>query len=195
MLTHGGWALDDSAQPRLIRFASEQRRVVRPPWTEWSAPFSRHFVTLDPMFAEFKKFIARGNVLDLAIGVIIGAAFGKIVTSLVNDILMPVISIITGKIDFSSLFVPLNGKEYATLAAAKADKAPTLNYGVFINTIVEFFIVAFVIFLIVKQVNRFVRPPEPAAPTTKDCPECSTAIPLAAKRCPNCTSVLSPQVP
>jgi large conductance mechanosensitive channel len=142
------------------------------------------------MFGEFKKFIMRGNVLDLAIGVIIGAAFGKIVTSMVNDVLMPVISLATGKIDFSSLFVSLNGKDYATLAAAKADKAPTLNYGVFINTVIEFVIIAFVIFLIVKQVNRMVKPPEAPAPTTKDCPQCCTAIPLAAKRCPACTSTL-----
>jgi large conductance mechanosensitive channel len=143
------------------------------------------------MFSEFKKFIMRGNVLDLAIGVIIGAAFGKIVTSLVNDILMPVISLVTGKIDFASLFVSLNGKEYATLALAKADKAPTLAYGIFINTIIEFLIVAFVIFLIVKQVNRFKKPEEAPAASTKDCPECCTAIPLAAKRCPACTSVVA----
>jgi large conductance mechanosensitive channel len=142
------------------------------------------------MFGEFKKFIMRGNVLDLAIGVIIGAAFGKIVTSMVNDILMPLISLATGKIDFSSLFVSLNGKDYATLAAAKADKAPTLNYGVFINTVIEFLIIAFVIFLIVKQVNRLTKPAEAPAPTTKDCPQCCTAIPLAAKRCPACTSTL-----
>jgi large conductance mechanosensitive channel len=124
--------------------------------------------------------------------VIIGAAFGKIVTSMVNDLLMPVISLATGKIDFSSLFVSLNGKEYATLAAAKADKAPTLNYGLFINTVIEFVIIALVIFLIVKQVNRFMPAPEPPAPApaTKDCPQCCTAIPLAAKRCPACTSTL-----
>ncbi len=143
------------------------------------------------MFSEFKKFIMRGNVLDLAIGVIIGAAFGKIVASLVNDILMPVISLVTGKIDFASLFVSLNGKEYATLALAKADKAPTLAYGLFINTVIEFLIVALVIFLIVKQVNRFKQPEEAPAAATKDCPECCTAIPLAAKRCPACTSALA----
>ncbi len=143
------------------------------------------------MFSEFKKFIMRGNVLDLAIGVIIGAAFGKIVTSMVNDVLMPVISLATGKIDFSSLFISLNGKAYATLAAAKADKAPTLAYGLFINTVIEFLIVAFVIFLVVKQVNRFMKPAAAPAPTTKDCPECCTAIPLAAKRCPACTSTLA----
>jgi len=142
------------------------------------------------VFAEFKKFIMRGNVLDLAIGVIIGAAFGKIVSSMVNDVLMPVISLFTGKIDFSSLFIPLNGKSYATLAAAKADKAPTVNYGVFINTVVEFLIVAFVIFIIVKQVNRLMKP-VPAPVTTKDCPECCSKIPLAARRCPACTSTLA----
>ena len=142
------------------------------------------------MFSEFKKFIMRGNVLDLAIGVIIGAAFGKIVTSLVNDVLMPVISLATGKIDFSNLFVSLNGQHYDTLADAKKAAAATLNYGAFINTVIEFMIVAFVIFLIVKQVNRFMKPP--AAPvTTKNCPECCTAIPLAAKRCPACTSAVA----
>jgi large conductance mechanosensitive channel len=143
------------------------------------------------MLNEFKKFIMRGNVLDLAIGVIIGAAFGKIVTSLVNDLLMPVISLATGKIDFSNLFVSLNGQHYATLADAKKAAAPTLNYGLFINTVIEFVIIAFVIFLIVKQVNRFMKPPEPApAPPTKACPECCTAIPLGARRCPACTSAL-----
>ncbi|MBZ5674558.1 MAG: large conductance mechanosensitive channel protein MscL [Acidobacteriia bacterium] len=144
------------------------------------------------MFAEFKKFIMRGNVLDLAIGVIIGAAFGKIVTSLVNDVLMPVIGLAAVKMDFSNLFISLNGKAYDTIAAAKADKAPTLNYGLFINTVIEFLIIAFVIFLIVKQVNRFMpAPPAPApAPATKDCPQCCTAIPVAAKRCPACTSTL-----
>ena len=143
------------------------------------------------MFSEFKKFIMRGNVLDLAIGVIIGAAFGKIVASLVADVLMPVISLATGKLDFSNLFISLNGQTYATLADAKKAAAPTLNYGMFLNTVIEFLIVAFVIFLIVKQVNRFQKPaPAPAAPATKDCPQCCTAIPVAAKRCPACTSTL-----
>jgi len=142
------------------------------------------------MFAEFKKFIMRGNVLDLAIGVIIGAAFGKIVTSLVNDIFMPVIGLALGAVDFSNRFVSLNGKVYDTLAAAKADKAPTLNYGIFINTMIEFVIIAFVIFLIVKQVNRFMPAPPPPAVSNKACPQCCTAIPLAAKRCPACTSTL-----
>jgi large conductance mechanosensitive channel len=143
------------------------------------------------MFGEFKKFIARGNVMDLAVGVIIGAAFGKIVTSLVNDILNPIIGLIAGGFDFSGLFVSLNGQHYATLAEAKAAKAPTLNYGLFINTVIEFVIIAFVIFLIVKQVNRFFPKPAPApAPATKECPQCCSSIPAGAKRCPACTSTL-----
>jgi len=144
------------------------------------------------MFAEFKKFIMRGNVMDLAIGVIIGAAFGKIVTSLVDDVLMPVIGLAAGKMDFSNLFVSLNGQSYPTLAAAKAAAAPTLNYGLFINAVIQFLIVAFVIFIIVKQVNRLMPAPPPpaAAPATKDCPQCFTKIPVQAKRCPACTSTL-----
>jgi large conductance mechanosensitive channel len=143
------------------------------------------------MFSEFKKFVMRGNVMDLAIGVIIGAAFGKIVASLVSDILMPVVGLALGKLDFSNLFVSLNGNTYATLEEAKKAAAPTLNYGLFLNVVIEFLIVAFVIFIIVKQVNRFQKPAAAAAaPATKDCPQCCTAIPLAAKRCPACTSTL-----
>jgi large conductance mechanosensitive channel len=143
------------------------------------------------MLSEFKKFIMRGNVMDLAVGVIIGGAFGKIVASLVGDILMPVIGLALGKIDFSSLFISLNGETYANLAAAKAAKAPTLNYGVFLNTVIEFVIVAFAIFMVIKMVNRMQKPVEaPTAPATKDCPQCCTAIPLMAKRCPACTSAL-----
>ena len=143
------------------------------------------------VISEFKKFIMRGSVLDLAIGVIIGAAFGKIVTSLVDDILMPVIGLAAGKMDFSNLFISLNGQSYPTLAAAKAAAAPTLNYGIFINTVIQFLIVAFVIFLIVKQVNRLMPPPPPPPPAeVKDCPQCFTKIPLQAKRCPACTSTL-----
>jgi large conductance mechanosensitive channel len=142
------------------------------------------------MFTEFKKFIMRGSVMDLAIGVIIGAAFGKIVTSLVTDIFAPVIGLAAGKIDFANLFVALNGQHYDTLADAKKAAAPTLNYGLFLNTVIEFLIVAFVIFLVVKQVNRLMKPA--AAPvTTKPCPECCTAIPIAARRCPACTSVVA----
>lgn len=145
------------------------------------------------MFAEFKKFIMRGNVLDLAIGVIIGAAFGKIVASLVNDILMPVIGLAAGKLDFSNLFVSLNGQHYDTLADAKKAAAPTLAYGLFVNTVIEFLIVAFVIFLIVKQVNRLMPPPPPPAPApeTKECPECLSTIARKARRCPQCTVSLA----
>jgi large conductance mechanosensitive channel len=144
------------------------------------------------MFTEFKKFIMRGNVLDLAVGVIIGAAFGKIVASLVADVFAPVISLALGKVDFSNLFIALNGQHYDTLVDAKKAAAATINYGLFLNTVIEFLIVAFVIFLVVKQVNRFMPAPAPAAaPPTKDCPECCTAIPLAAKRCSACTSVLA----
>jgi len=142
------------------------------------------------MFAEFKKFVMRGSVLDLAIGVIIGAAFGKIVTSLVEDVLMPVIGLAAGKMDFSNLFISLNGQNYPTLAAAKAAAAPTVNYGIFINSVIAFLIVAFVIFLIVKQVNRLMPAPPPPEPSTKDCPQCFTKIPIPAKRCPACTSTL-----
>lgn len=143
------------------------------------------------MFSEFKQFIARGNVLDLAIGVIIGGAFGKIVASLVADILSPLIGLATGGLDFSSLFISLNGQSYATLAEAKAAKAPTINYGIFINTVIEFVIIAFVIFLIVRQANRmFPKPATAPAPATKTCPQCCTSIPLEAKRCPACTSNL-----
>jgi large conductance mechanosensitive channel len=144
------------------------------------------------MLSEFKKFIMRGNVLDLAIGVIIGAAFGKIVTSLVGDVLMPVIGLVAGKVDFSNLFVNLDpSKSVDTLAAAKAAKVPVLAYGVFLNTVIEFLIVAFVIFLIVKAANKLQKPAPVAAPTTKPCPECTTEIPLAAKRCPACTSIVA----
>ena len=145
------------------------------------------------MFKEFKTFIMRGNVLDLAIGVIIGGAFGKIVASLVADILNPIIGLALGRIDFSNMFVALNGQTYATLADAKKAAAPTINYGIFINTAIEFVIVAFVIFLIIKQVNRFTPPPPaaPPAPPTKECPECLSAIPAKAKRCAQCTSAVA----
>ncbi len=143
------------------------------------------------MLSEFKKFIMRGSVLDLAIGVIIGAAFGKIVASLVNDVLMPVIGLALGKLDFSNLFLSLTGQSFPTLAEAKRAGAPVLAYGVFLNTMIEFLIVAFVIFLVVKQVNRFEKPAEaPAAPATRECPQCCSAIPVAAKRCPQCTSAV-----
>jgi large conductance mechanosensitive channel len=144
------------------------------------------------MFTEFKKFIMRGNVLDLAVAVVIGAAFGKIVASLVADIFTPLLSLALGKVDFSNLFIALNGQHYDTLADAKKAAAATINYGLFLNTVIEFLIVALVIFMIVKQVNRLMKPPAPAAaPATKECPECCTAIPIAARRCPACTSTLA----
>ena len=143
------------------------------------------------MWKEFKQFITRGNVIDLAIGVIIGAAFGKIVTSFVNDILMPPIGLLLGNVDFTNLFVTLSGGAYATLEEAQAAGAATINYGVFINTIIDFLIVAFVIFLVVKQVNRLRKPKPAAEPTTKECPYCLSAIPIKATRCPHCTSELS----
>jgi large conductance mechanosensitive channel len=140
------------------------------------------------MFKEFKEFAVKGNVLDMAIGIIIGAAFGKIVTSLVNDIVMPPIGLILGRVDFNDLFVSLDGKAYASLAQAKAAGAPTINYGMFINNMLDFAIVAFVMFLIVRQYNR-VRPA--AEPTTKECPYCTSQIPIKASRCPNCTSQMA----
>jgi len=139
------------------------------------------------MLKEFKEFAMRGNVLDLAVGVIIGAAFGKIVASLVDDVLMPPLGRLLGHVDFSSKFINLGDKTYETLAAAKAAGAPTLNYGNFINTIINFLIVAFAIFMVVRAVNRWTVKPATAA-TTKDCPQCAMAIPLAAKRCGHCTS-------
>ena len=142
------------------------------------------------MFQEFKKFIMRGNVLDLAVAVIIGAAFNQIVQSLVNDIIMPPIGLALGKVNFTNLFINLSGKHYATLAQAKAAGAPTINYGSFINTMINFLIVAFVVFLVVRQFNRFKKPAPVAAPKTKKCTFCITDIPIEATRCPNCTSHL-----
>ena len=147
------------------------------------------------MFKEFKEFIMRGNVLDLAIGVIIGAAFGSVVTSLVNDILMPPIGLLLGRVDFSSLFVNLSGQPYASLAQAQEAGAATINYGLFLNTVISFIIVAFVVFMIVRQVNRLrsltEKPAAPAEPTTKDCPYCFSSISIKAVRCPHCTSELA----
>jgi len=143
------------------------------------------------MFKEFKEFIMRGNVLDLAVAVIIGAAFGRIVTSLVNDIIMPPVGIVLGKVDFSNLFLDLSGGNHPTIAAAKAAGAATINYGVFLNTIIDFLIVAFAIFIVVRQANKMKKAPAAAAPPTKDCQFCCTAIPIPATRCPNCTSQLA----
>jgi len=140
------------------------------------------------MLKEFKEFAMRGNVLDMAIGVILGVAFGAIVTSLVNDIVMPPIGLLLGRVDFSSLFITLSGQHYDSLKAAKEAGAATINYGVFFNAVINFLIVAFVVFLIVKQVNRLKRPAAPAEPTTKECPFCLSTIPIKATRCAHCTS-------
>jgi large conductance mechanosensitive channel len=144
------------------------------------------------MLSEFKTFILRGNVVDLAVGVIIGASFGAIVTSLVNDVLMPPVGRLLGGADFKDFFISLSGQSYPTLAAAKAAGAPTLNYGLFLNAVINFLIVSFAIFLLIRQVNRLLpKPAAPAAARTKDCAWCATAIPVSAKRCPHCTSNLA----
>jgi large conductance mechanosensitive channel len=140
------------------------------------------------MLKEFKEFAMKGNVLDLAVGFILGAAFGKIVTSLVSDIIMPPIGLILGKVDFSSLFLNISGKSYSSLAEAKAAGAATINYGLFLNNVVDFLIVAFAVFLLVRMVNRWNKPAPAAPPAAKDCPYCLSKIPLQATRCPNCTS-------
>lgn len=144
------------------------------------------------MFKEFREFAMKGNVVDMAVGIIIGAAFGKIVTSFVNDVLMPPIGLLLGKVNFSNLFIDLSGSGFATLEEAKKAGAATINYGLFLNTILDFVIVAFAVFLLVRQINRMRREPEPApaAPTTKECPFCLSAIPIKAVRCPHCTSEL-----
>jgi large conductance mechanosensitive channel len=143
------------------------------------------------MFQDFKAFISRGNVVDLAVGVIIGAAFGKITSSLVADVIMPPIGLVLGKVDFSSLFVDLSGHGYPNLAAAKAAGAPTVNYGLFLNTIIDFLIVSFAVFLLVHWVGKLLPKPAPPA-VTKDCPRCCEPIPVKATRCPKCTSELAP---
>jgi large conductance mechanosensitive channel len=144
------------------------------------------------MLKEFKAFVMRGNVLDLAVGVIIGAAFGKIVASLVDDVLMPPIGKLLKDVPFADLFIALDGKSYPDLAAAKAAHAATLNYGLFVNTVINFLIVAFCVFVIIQLVNRWVNKPAPAAaPATKDCPQCAMSIPIQAKRCGYCTSQLA----
>lgn len=141
------------------------------------------------MLKEFKEFAMRGSVLDLAVGVIIGAAFGRVVSSLVDDVIMPPIGRLLGHVDFSNLFINLSDKSYESLAAAKTAGAPTLNYGNFLNTIVSFLIVAFAVFLLVRSVNKWM--PKPAPPvTTRDCPQCAMPIPVAAKKCGHCTSAV-----
>ena len=142
------------------------------------------------MLKEFRDFVMRGSVVDLAVGVIIGGAFGKIVSSLVTDVIMPPIGLLLHGVDFSNLFISLNGQAYATLADAQKAGAPTLNYGNFINNVIDFVIVALVIFLMIRAINKLHRPAPASAPTTKECPYCFSSIPLKATRCPNCTSQL-----
>lgn len=140
------------------------------------------------MLREFKDFVMRGNVVDLAVALVLGIAFGRIVTSFVADILMPPVGLVMGGVDFANLFISLDGQRYPTLQAAKAAGAPTINYGIFFNTIIDFIVVAFVIFLVVRQINRMRR----EAPTTRACPYCASLIPIKATRCPNCTSQVQP---
>jgi large conductance mechanosensitive channel len=143
------------------------------------------------MLKEFKEFIMRGNVIDLAVGIIIGVSFGAIVTSLVNDIIMPPIGMLLGKINFADMYINLTGQTFANLAAAKAAGAATINYGLFINTVINFILVALVLFFVVKAMNAIRKPaPAPAAPETKECPYCLTKVPKKATRCPACTSEL-----
>ena len=146
------------------------------------------------MLKDFKEFAMRGNVVDMAVGIIIGAAFGAIVTSLVNDILMPPIGLLLGSVDFSSLFLTMKqgtpAGPYLSLADAKTAHAVTMNYGIFINSIISFLIVAFAVFIMIKNINRLKTPAPAAAPSTKDCRYCFSAIPLKAIRCPHCTSEL-----
>jgi len=151
------------------------------------------------MFKDFKKFISRGNIIDMAIGVIIGGAFGKIVTSLVNDIIMPLFSLITGKIKFENLFIALDGNKYENIEAAAAADAATLNYGLFIISIVDFLIIAACIFLAIREIgkihDKFAKKTEQEAPKVKDCPFCKSSIHIDASRCPNCTSELNIEAP
>jgi large conductance mechanosensitive channel len=143
------------------------------------------------MLREFKAFALRGNVIDMAVGIIIGGAFGRIVSSLVNDILMPPIGVLLGRVDFSNLFLSLTGARYESLAAAKEAGAATINYGLFINTVLDFALIALAMFLLIRQVNRMAPKPQPAAkPATKECPYCFSTIPIMATRCPSCTSQL-----
>jgi len=144
------------------------------------------------MLKEFKEFAMRGNVIDMAVGVIVGAAFGKIVTSFTNDVLMPPIGLMLGKVDFSNLFLNMSGTAYPSLADAKKAGAPTINYGLFVNSVIDFVIVAFVLFLLIRQINNFLapKPAAPGEPTTKDCPHCLSQVPVKATRCGHCTSQL-----
>jgi len=143
------------------------------------------------MLKEFKEFALKGNAVDMAIGVIIGAAFGKIVSSVVNDLLTPILSLFLGKVEFSNLFITLTGQSYPTLKAARDAGAATLNYGLLLQAVFDFIIIAFVLFLVVKQMNRLKKEPPPAAPDAKSCQFCYSSIPVQATRCPQCTSQLA----
>jgi large conductance mechanosensitive channel len=145
------------------------------------------------MFKEFKEFAMRGNVIDLAVGVIIGAAFGKIVASLVDDIIMPPIGQLLNGVDFANRYIALKGEHYPLLVEAKQHGAVTLNYGLFLNTVINFLIVAFCVFLLVQQMNRLAKKPQPPAaePSTKECPQCTMTIPIRAKKCPHCTTQIA----
>ena len=140
---------------------------------------------------EFKEFAVKGNVIDMAVGIIIGAAFGSIVNSLVKDVIMPPIGMLMGGINFADMFVALDGKAYATLSEAQAAAAPTINYGLFINSIISFIIVALAIFVLIKQINAIKKQPAPPDPNTKECPYCKESIPIAAVKCSHCTSDLN----
>ncbi len=148
----------------------------------------------DAQLKKFREFAVKGNVVDMAVGIVIGGAFGKIATSLVNDLIMPPIGLLLGRVDFNSLFIPLDGKTYASLDAAKKAGAATFNYGSFINTVLDFIIVAFAMFMIVQwyqtMADRLQKPAPAAVPTTRDCPFCLSSIPSGATRCPHCTSQL-----
>jgi large conductance mechanosensitive channel len=142
------------------------------------------------MWKEFREFALKGNMIDLAVGIIIGAAFGKIITSFVNDVLMPPIGLLLGKVDFSNLYINLSGQHYATMEEATKAGAPLLKYGAFLNNVIDFVIVAMVIFIFVKQINKLKKKEIVAEPTTKECPYCCSSIPIKASRCPSCTSEL-----
>ena len=142
------------------------------------------------MLKEFKEFAMRGNVMDMAVGIIIGAAFGKIVSSFVNDVLMPPLGLLLGNSDFTNKFFTLQGETFATLDAAKEAGSVTMNYGLLVNTIIDFIIIAFAIFIVIKQINRLKKKPEAPPPNTKECPFCLSAVPIKASRCGHCTSEL-----
>jgi large conductance mechanosensitive channel len=162
---------------------------MRPIIDTFEIPIKR----VNPIIREFKAFAVRGNVLDLAVGVIIGTAFGKVVDSLVKDVLMPPLSILSGDIDLSNRFFNLSRGHYQTLQEARAHNAPVITYGVFLDTVLTFVIVAFAIFLLVRFINRiYHKPPPPPGPAMKDCPFCLSSIPAAAIKCAHCTSQLQP---